>query len=231
MRLFRNHNKSPDATELQTIQDVRDRVREIRQRLGHRELVLADLFALVIEDEGAILRKMGSKVPDASNRARPAPLQSHGKNPTAKPRSAPALEEEHAVARREEHPVARKNGAGRPEIERLWPDQVPGRREGRETTREEDAARVVRETAAGRPEVERIWPSQVPGCSLAREATPEGAEAQMVRDYASRRPEIERIWPSQVAGEKTLALAKGEPSEGELYLAAPGQTERARHSA
>lgn len=203
MRLFQHLHKSSDATDLQTIRDVRDRVREMRQSLGHRDLELADLFALVVEDEGAILRKMQSRGSDHNNRGRPAPLQNYGKNRMAKPDTAPDPDREPAA----EHSVARKNGAGRAEIERLWPDQVTGRREGRETTHEEDAARLVRETAARRPEVERMWPSQVPGRVLAREASPGEAEARMLRENASRRPEIERIWPSQVAGAKNPAQA------------------------
>jgi hypothetical protein len=74
MQLFSRFQKRPIVSETE-VKDIQERVRTMREQVGRRDIELADLFALLGEDERPALREM--------------------------------------------------NEFKRPEIKRVWPDQVP----------------------------------------------------------------------------------------------------------
>ena len=60
MRLLSRFRKEPPA-DLETIKEIQERVREMRKRIGGNDVELAELFALVREDERPIMREVEAK--------------------------------------------------------------------------------------------------------------------------------------------------------------------------
>jgi len=60
MRLLPRLHREPPP-DLDTVKEIQDRVREMRRRIGRRDVELAELFALVKEDERPILQKLEAR--------------------------------------------------------------------------------------------------------------------------------------------------------------------------
>jgi hypothetical protein len=58
MRLFNKLQKQPVVTDTE-VKEIQARVRAMRDQIGKRDVELADLFALVGEDERPLLRDIG----------------------------------------------------------------------------------------------------------------------------------------------------------------------------
>ena len=69
---FHSHLKKEAPADLETVRHIQERVRTMRDQLGERDVELADLFALVREDERSQLRKMDEvSVPEVVARVWP----------------------------------------------------------------------------------------------------------------------------------------------------------------
>ena len=75
MRFLEKFRKEPAVSDTE-VTEIRERVQEMRMRVGRRDVKLADLFALLGEDERPALREMNEVKQPAITRVWPAEVPS-----------------------------------------------------------------------------------------------------------------------------------------------------------